>query len=102
MNIEVAERLKQLPPYLFARIDKIKQEEMRKGKKLIALGIGDPDLPTPQFVIDRLERAARNPSNHVYPSYWGMLEFRKAIARWYDRRFGVKLNAENEILALIG
>ncbi len=99
---EVASRLTQLPPYLFARIDKIKQEEMKKGRKLIALGIGDPDLPTPQFVIDRLDRAARKPSNHVYPSYWGMLEFRKAVARWYDQRFGVKLNAENEVLALIG
>ena len=99
---DVAHRLKELPPYLFARIDKIKQEEVKKGRKLIALGIGDPDLPTPGFVIDRLTHAAKNPANHQYPSYWGMTEFRKAVARWYDRRFGVKLNPENEVLALIG
>jgi LL-diaminopimelate aminotransferase len=99
---EYTQRLKQLPPYLFARIDKIKQEEIKKGRKLVALGIGDPDLPTPDFVIDRLMRAAKNPGNHQYPSYWGMIEFRKAVARWYDSRFGVSLNPENEVLALIG
>lgn len=100
--LELANRLQMLPPYLFARIDKIKQEEMKKGKKLIALGIGDPDLPTPQFVIDKLYEAAKRPANHQYPSYWGMGEFRKSVARWYDSRFGVKLNPENEVIALIG
>src|SRR3954451_12673396 len=99
---EYTDRLKKLPPYLFARIDKIKQEEIKKGRKLIALGIGDPDLPTPQFVLDRLVKASKNPSNHQYPSYWGMLEFRKSIARWYQTRFGVALNPENEVLALVG
>jgi LL-diaminopimelate aminotransferase len=98
----VTDRLKKLPPYLFARIDRIKQEEVKKGRKLTALGIGDPDLPTPDFIIDRLTAAARRPANHQYPSYWGMSEFRKSVARWYDRRFGVKLNPENEVLALIG
>jgi len=99
---EMTQRLKQLPPYLFARIDQIKQEEVKKGRKLIALGIGDPDLPTPEFVIKRLEQAARNPENHQYPSYWGMLEFRRAAARFMDKRFGVKVNAETEVLSLIG
>ncbi len=99
---ETAERVKQLPPYLFARIDKIKQEEMAKGRKLIALGIGDPDLPTPDFVIERMFAAAKKPENHQYPSYWGMIEFRKAVAHWYDHRFGVKLNPETEVLGLIG
>lgn len=99
---ELTRRLTQLPPYLFARIDKIKQEELKKGRKLVALGIGDPDLPTPQFVIDRLSEAARKAANHQYPSYWGMIEFRKAVARWYDSRFGVKLDPEKEVLALIG
>jgi LL-diaminopimelate aminotransferase len=96
------DRLHQLPPYLFARIDKIKQEEVKKGRKLIALGIGDPDLPTPDFIIDRMVAAARRPANHQYPSYWGMGEFRKAVARWYDRRFGVALDPDHEVLALIG
>ena len=99
---EKTARLKELPPYLFAKIDKIKQEEAKKGRKLIPLGIGDPDLPTPDFVIDRLITAAKSPQNHQYPSYWGMIEFRKAVARWYESRFGVHLNADTEVLALIG
>lgn len=101
-TFEISQRLQKLPPYLFAKIDQIKQEEIKKGKKLIALGIGDPDLPTPDFIIDRLSQAARQPSNHQYPSYWGMIEFRRSVAKWYDRRFGVKLNPENEVLTLIG
>ena len=100
--LEVSQRLKELPPYIFARIDKIKQEEIKKGRKLIALGIGDPDLPTPDFVIDRLAAAARKPANHQYPSYWGMIEFRRAVARWYENRFNVALNPDNEVLTLIG
>jgi LL-diaminopimelate aminotransferase len=99
---EVSQRLQLLPPYIFAKIDKIKQEEIKKGRKLIALGIGDPDLPTPDFIIEKLAQAARKPSNHQYPSYWGMLEFRKAAARFMERRFDVRLNPENEILTLIG
>jgi LL-diaminopimelate aminotransferase len=99
---EVTHRLKQLPPYLFARIDQIKQEEIKKGRKLIALGIGDPDLPTPEFIIRRLEQAARNPENHQYPSYWGMGEFRRASARFLQKRFGVSVNPDTEVLALIG
>lgn len=100
--LETAERLRKLPPYLFARIDKIKQEEILKGRKLIALGIGDPDLPTPDFVVERLCRAARNPANHQYPSYWGMMEFRNAAARFMEGRFGVRLRPEKEVLTLIG
>lgn len=101
-HFEFSDRLKKLPPYIFAQIDKIKQEEIKKGKKLIPLGIGDPDLPTPDFIIERLCQAAKNPTNHQYPSYWGMMEFRKAAARWYESRFGVQLNPENQVLALIG
>jgi LL-diaminopimelate aminotransferase len=99
---EKAQRLAALPPYLFAKIDQLKQEEVKKGKKLIALGIGDPDLPTPDFVIERLIAAARNPLNHQYPSYCGMLSFRKAVAQWYQSRFQVRLDPESEVLALIG
>jgi LL-diaminopimelate aminotransferase len=99
---QLAHRLDKIPPYLFAKIDKIKQDEQKKGRKLIALGIGDPDLPTPDFIIDRLMRAAKKPENHQYPSYWGMIEFRKTVANWYQKRFQVKLNPENEVLALIG
>ncbi len=99
---ELTDRLKQLPPYLYARIDRIKQEEIKKGRKLIALGIGDPDLPTPNFIIEKLAEASKHPSNHQYPPYEGILEFRRAVARWYLKRFGVTLDPEKEVLALIG
>jgi LL-diaminopimelate aminotransferase len=99
---ELSQRLHKIPPYLFAKIDQVKQEEQKKGRKLIALGIGDPDLPTPDFIIARLIAAAKKPANHQYPSYWGMLEFRKAVTSWYKKRFEVSLNAETEALALIG
>lgn len=99
---QLTNRLTSLPPYLFAKIDKIKQEEFKKGKKLINLGIGDPDLPTPNFIIDRMITAIKKTENHQYPSYWGMLEFRKAVAWWYKERFDVNLNPETEVLTLIG
>lgn len=99
---EVTDRLRKLPPYVFAQIDKIKQEELKKGKKLISLGIGDPDLPTPDFILDRLNVAARKPANQKYPSYWGLPAFRQAIAKWMEERFGVALSADTEVLPLIG
>ncbi len=95
-------RLEQLPPYPFARIDELKEEKRKLGVDLIDLGIGDPDLPTPPHVIDALCIAARDPDNHHYPSYVGMIEFRRAVASWYHDRFGVSLNPENEIISLIG
>jgi LL-diaminopimelate aminotransferase len=102
MRIEKAKRIEQIPPYLFAEIDKKKQEMRQKGVDLIDLGIGDPDLPTPKPIIERLKRAAENPKNHRYPSYDGMLEFRTAVAQWYERRFGVHLDPKTEVLSLIG
>ena len=100
--IEVATRIKTLPPYLFAAIDKMKQEAIARGMDIINLGIGDPDLPTPAPIIDSLARAAKDPKHHQYPSYEGMLSFRKAVAGWYKRRFNVTLDPANEVLALIG
>lgn len=102
MRIEKAKRIDQIPPYLFAEIDKKKQEMRKKGVDLIDLGIGDPDLPTPRLIIERLKAAAENPRNHRYPSYEGMIEFRTAVARWYEKRFGVHLNPQTEVLSLIG
>ncbi|MEK6704661.1 MAG: LL-diaminopimelate aminotransferase [Candidatus Poribacteria bacterium] len=99
---EPSTRLKSVPPYLFAKIDLIKQEELAKNRKLISLSIGDPDLPTPDFVLDKLVEAARRPENHRYPSYWGMPSFRKAISQWYKSRFDVSLNPDREVLPLIG
>jgi LL-diaminopimelate aminotransferase len=95
-------RLERLPPYPFARIDELKEEKMKQGIDLIDLGIGDPDLPTPPHVIEALCTAARDPANHHYPSYVGMIEFRNAVAAWYRGRFGVSLHPENEIISLMG
>jgi LL-diaminopimelate aminotransferase len=98
----LAERLKKLPPYLFAEIDKKKQEARARGVDVIDLGIGDPDLPAPPHVIEALQRAALDPETHRYPSYEGMLAFRQAVADWYAKRFGVQLDPEVEVLTLIG
>jgi LL-diaminopimelate aminotransferase len=102
MRIEKAKRIEQIPPYLFAEIDKKKKEMRQKGIDLIDLSIGDPDLPTPKLIIERLKMAAENPKNHRYPPYEGMIEFRTAVAQWYERRFGVKLDPITEVLSLIG
>ncbi|MBH0198859.1 MAG: LL-diaminopimelate aminotransferase [Nitrospira sp.] len=100
--IEVATRIKTLPPYLFAAIDKMKQAAIAKGVDIINLGIGDPDLPTPAPIIESLANAAKDAKHHQYPSYEGMLSFRKAVADWYKRRFNVTLDPANEVLTLIG
>ena len=102
MTITPANRIKDLPPYLFAAIDKMKQEAIAKGKDVINLGIGDPDLPTPAPIIERLQKAVTDAKNHQYPSYEGMISFRKAVAKWVHGRFNVMLNPENEVAALIG
>ena len=102
MRIERSKRIDQIPPYLFAQIDKKKQEMSQKGMDLIDLGIGDPDLPTPKLIIERLKKAAEDPKNHRYPSYEGLKDFRGAVAHWYERRFGVQLDPGTEVLSLIG
>jgi len=100
--IEYAGRIKTLPPYLFAAIDEMKQKAIARGVDIINLGIGDPDLPTPAPIVERLAQAAADPKNHQYPSYEGLLAFRKAVAAWYHRRFGVTLDPATEALTLIG
>src|SRR5574337_185570 len=98
----VAQRLSKLPPYLFAEIDRLKQDAIRRGMDIINLGIGDPDLPTPSHIVTRMQEASADPRNHQYPSYEGMLSFRQAVADWYSKRFGVTLDPETEVLSLIG
>lgn len=97
-----ASRVAKIPPYLFARIDKKKEEARKKGIDLIDFSIGDPDIPTPGFIVKRMQEAAADPKNHRYPSYEGMLAYRKAVADWYLNRFSVELNPEDEVVALIG
>lgn len=100
--IEEADRIKQLPPYLFARIDRMIEEKKAQGVDVISLGIGDPIEPTPPHIIERLKIEAEKSENHRYPSYYGLKEFRQAIAEWYQERFGVSLDPEKEVLPLIG
>lgn len=100
--IEPASRIKTLPPYLFAAIDEMKQKAIARGVDIINLGIGDPDLPTPAPIVERMQQEAANPKHHQYPSYEGMLRFRQAVADWYKWRFGVSLDPANEVLTLIG
>ena len=97
-----ANGISSLPPYLFAEIDARKRETEKKGVDIIDFGIGDPDLPTPPHIVEAVCNAAKDPSNHRYPSYEGMLSFREAVATWYKHRKHIKLDAEDEVLTLIG
>ena len=100
-EIKLADRIEDLPPYLFARLDKLRDEKAASGVDVITLAKGDPDLPTPQAVIDRLYAAAGDPSTHQYCED-GLDTFRQAISDWYARRFGVALDPANQLVPLIG
>jgi len=102
ISFEPTGRLQKLPPYLFAEIDKKKRELIAKGKDVIDLGVGDPDIPTGDFIVEALNTAAKNPRNHRYALDQGMPEFRHAIRDWFQHRFNVKLDPDKEILPLIG
>jgi LL-diaminopimelate aminotransferase len=97
-----ATRLSKIPPYLFAEIDRKVQEKKKAGVDVISLGIGDPDLPTPQRIVHVLQEAAEDPANHRYPSYFGLAELRQAIVDWYGHRSGVALDPATEILPTLG
>lgn len=102
LNLKKAKRINELPPYLFAEIDRRKREVLARGVDLIDLGVGDPDIPTPAQVIEKLIEGASKPANHRYPNSAGLPEFRQAVAGWYQRRFGVKLDPVKEVVSLIG
>jgi LL-diaminopimelate aminotransferase len=97
-----ASRIANVPPYLFAEIDKKKQELIAKGAKIIDFGIGDPDKPTPERILKEFHKVVDDPSTHNYPPYEGIKEFRTAVAAWYRKRFDVKLDPDTEVLSLIG
>jgi LL-diaminopimelate aminotransferase len=97
-----AQRLSQLPPYLFVEIDRKKRAAREAGRDVIDLGVGDPDRPTYPFIIERLTEAVRDPANHRYAQGIGSLEFRRTAAEYMQRRFGVRLDPQTEIIALIG
>ncbi len=102
MVFEKAERLSKLPPYLFAEIDRKKKEVAQRGIDIISLGIGDPDLPTPKHIVERLKIASEDSKNHKYPDYEGLLEFRKSASDWVKNRFGVSFDPNTEVVSLIG
>ena len=100
--MRLSQRMDQLAPYLFVEINKKIAEKRARGEEVISFGIGDPDIPTPANVIDKLCEAARDPANHRYPETEGLPVLRQAIAGWYQRRFGVTLDPNTEVLPLIG
>lgn len=100
--MQEARRIRELPPYLFARIEKKIEAAREQGVDIISLGIGDPDIPTPGHIIDKLVEQAHNPENHRYPTSVGLLAFRQAVAEWYRNLYGVDLDPRREIVTLIG
>src|SRR4030042_2005040 len=102
IKVELSNKLKSLPPYLFVEIERAKKEALREGKDIIDLGVGDPDRPTPRFITKALHKASLDPKTHKYALDRGLSELRVEIARWYKTRFGVKLDPDKEVLPLIG
>jgi LL-diaminopimelate aminotransferase len=100
--ISPADRLKGLPPYVFARLDELKARAREQGLDLIDLGMGNPDGPTPEPVVESAIRALKNPANHGYPPFEGTASFRRTITKWYYRRYGVELDPNSEALPLLG
>jgi LL-diaminopimelate aminotransferase len=100
--MRLAKRIEKLPPYLFAEISKKIAAKRAAGVDIVSFGIGDPDIPTPAHIMKSLHEASADPVNHRYPESEGLPEFRKAVADWYQRRFGVSLDPEKEVQSLIG
>jgi alanine-synthesizing transaminase len=94
--------IEKLPPYVFAVINQLKMESRRRGEDIIDLGMGNPDLPTPDPIVDKLIEAARNPRNHRYSASRGIPNLRVEISRWYARRYNVEIDPETEAIATIG
>lgn len=100
--MKFSDRLDKMPPYMFAELDKVKEKMAASGQELLDLGVGDPVEAPPSHIIKTLERALQDTENHRYPPYPGTLGFRKSVAGFYDRRFGVPLDPGTEVLSLVG
>jgi len=100
--MKMSRRVEHLPPYLFTEISKKIAEKKAKGEDVVSFAIGDPDIPTPPHIIEKLCQAAKEPANHRYPETEGLPSLRQAIADWYQKRFGVTLDPDTEVLPLIG
>jgi alanine-synthesizing transaminase len=95
-------RIKRLPPYVFSVVTALKQEARRHGEDVIDLGMGNPDMPTPEHIVNKLVEAARNPKNHRYSASKGITQLRMAICEWYERRYNVSLDPETNAVVTIG
>ena len=95
-------RIERLPPYVFKEVDELKMRARRQGDDIIDLGMGNPDQPTPQHIIDKLIEAVQKPKNHRYSVSRGIYKLRLAIAKWYERRYAVHLDPESEVCATMG
>ena len=100
--MKLAKRMGNVAPYLFASMNAVKAQLRERGVDIVDMSIGDPDIPTPCHIIDRLCKAARNPENHRYPPYEGTMGFKSAVAAYYRKRFGVELDPRSEVMTLIG
>ena len=100
--MKTAKRMDLIPPYLFAELDKKKAQALAKGVDVINLGIGDPDMPTPEHIVSSMQKYVAEPETHNYPPYEGTKNFREAVAKFYEKRFNVQLDPEKEVLSLIG
>lgn len=100
--MKFANRIEKLPPYLFYEISKRITEKRAQGVDVISLAIGDPDLPTPDYILDSLFEASKDPANHRYPESDSLPELRQAVSEWYERRFGLKFDPDKEVLPCIG
>ncbi|MHA1284017.1 MAG: aminotransferase class I/II-fold pyridoxal phosphate-dependent enzyme [Promethearchaeota archaeon] len=102
MKIDYAERVKRLPKYIFAAIEELKAKKRKEGVDLIPLGIGDPDLPTPELIVNELIEQVKKPENQNYPTSMGEEDYREAVARWNKIRYGVDLNPATEVSHVLG
>lgn len=100
--MKFANRIEKLPPYLFVEISRKISQKRAEGADVVTFAIGDPDIPTPSHILDKMHEASQDPQNHRYPESDGLPELRSAIANWYERRFGVALDPSTEVLPLIG
>lgn len=100
--MEISNRLKAIPPYVFAAIGKKAQDAVARGVDVINLGIGDPDQPTPKHIVEAMHAALNDPINHRYPPFGGTKEYKRAAAEWCTKRFGFEMNPDTEVTSLIG
>src|SRR3990172_4441788 len=100
--MRLSRRIEKLPPYLFTAITRAIAEKRAQGVDVVTFAIGDPDIPTPRHILDSLHAAAEDPANHRYPESEGLPEYRRAVAGWYERRFGLRFDPDSEVQALIG